>query len=195
MAGLPQEALAGAVPIAIRMALAGLWNQMTPEQQMYVHMVTGSGQQAGLPPTLRATARTDLALMTGERATQNQREFGGDPGQNPNMVDGRYATGDQSKAFNAFAPEGNWGQTLGRFSASPVGTDSVAIRDHYDFHWPSGGSPVSAAMRIAKAAISGDNTPVYDLENIANHIGKPYDVRDRVYAPEANANLRRRGAK
>lgn len=145
----------------------------SPEAEMYLHMLFGGGKQRGLPAAMRGPDADRLLSRIAVASTR---------GYDPDGLRTNYGMSHQSayevarepdNPWQSSSPELSWARTLGTFKTMPVGKDSVAIADSYDFNNDVGlGAGLDWLIRLAQ------------------RFGKPYSIRDTIYAPIANATIR-----
>lgn len=161
-----------------------LGSVVPPPLGMYGHMLAGGGQPVrNLDPRL-AAAIDKLTFM------------GPDPEGDPEQLDsyGAFIKGDYKNPENIDMGVHLGGmyndpalmvqRSLGRFRATPVGRDSVRIRDNYDFnHDAAYENPSSPLDRI---------NPMTSLPYIllGNAIGKSYPIDATIFAPNTNRQVR-----
>lgn len=148
---------------------------LPPQVRLYLHMLGGSGKPMRLPPGLRNAKFPADPNTTLARIATNTNDYMYNPENNAFAypLQSAYSLGaepDEFKPFDGSVDRG-WAQSLGSFQARPVGKDSVAIKDRYDFHKDLGmnGGQLQALIRFA------------------NLFGRPFDIRDTLYAPDARS--------
>lgn len=157
-----------AAPAVLKSALLG---NLPPQVRLYLHMLGRSGRPMRLPPALRNDADNTLTRIT-ERTTGQMYSPEPGPRDFSYPLQTAYALGQDPDelVFDRTNADRNWAQSLGTFTAKPLGRDSVSVYDRYDFRNDLGQS-------------AGQ---LQHLIRLAQLLGKPFDVRDTVYAPTAN---------
>jgi len=159
------------------------WRTLPPQVQLYLHMLFGGGKEARLPTELRNGPSAVNPYAWGPdrvltRIANDTRDMY-DPESNnyPYPRVDSYGLNVYPDKLPKMGPQREmygWTQSLGQFDARPIGRDSVAIADKYDF----------------KHDVGADHGDLKWLIRFAQMFGTPFNVRDTLYAPNANRALR-----